>query len=219
MHENAEGPIDAMSDKPPEESAVGPKLVVNLGSGPRGQMRLPGLFADWRELRVDADPQVAPDLVADMVDLSAIETGSVDAAWASHCIEHLYLHQAGQAVREIHRILRDDGFFCAIVPDLQAIARYIAEDRLHEVIYRSPAGPVTAHDMLYGFGAFIASGRPMMGHRCGFTPTLLLNTLREAPFAEIVMRRRTTHEIAAVACKSPTGGEAQRESLLTALGF
>jgi SAM-dependent methyltransferase len=207
-----------MSDTPREEPAGGPpKLLANLGSGPRGQRRLPGLFAGWRELRVDADARVAPDLVADIVDLSAIETGSVDAAFASHCLEHLYLHEAGQAIREVHRILRDDGFFCMIVPDLQAIAQYIAEDRLHEIIYRSPAGPVTAHDMLYGFGAFLASGNPMMGHKCGFAPTLLLHTLRTAPFAEIVLRRRPTHEIAAVACKRPTGGEAQREALLAAL--
>lgn len=206
-----------MSDKVAEGSGDGAKVWVNLGCGPRGNTRLPGMFAGWRELRVDADPRAEPDLVADITDLSAIESSSVSAAWASHCLEHVYLHQVGQAIREVYRILRDDGFFCIMVPDLQAIARYIAEDRLHEVIYQSPAGPVTAHDMLYGFGAFLASGMPMMGHKSGFTPTLLLQTVRKAPFAEIVLRRRSNHELFALACKAPTGSEAERDGLLASL--
>jgi SAM-dependent methyltransferase len=204
-----------MSDTPAQEPVERPKLLVNLGSGPRGNSSLPPRLAGWQELRVDADSRVEPDLVADITDLSSIADGSVDAAWASHCLEHLYLHQTAQAVREIHRILREDGVFCLVVPDLQAIAHFIAEDRLHEVIYQSPAGPVTAHDMLFGFGAHLAAGRPMMGHRCGFTPTLL----HQAPFAEVVLRRRSNHELAGIACKQPTGGEAQRAELLATFGL
>lgn len=206
-----------MSEAPAAASGHRVKVWVNLGSGPRGNMRLPGVFAGWREMRVDADPRVEPDLVADLTDLSAIESGSVEAAWASHCLEHVHLHQVGQAIREIYRVLRDDGFFCIMVPDLQGIAQYLAEDRLSEVVYQSPAGPVTAHDMLYGYGTFLASGMPMMAHKCGFTPSLLLQTVRQAPFAEIVLRRRPNYELFAVACKSPTGGEAQREALLAAI--
>src|SRR5439155_12181018 len=135
-------------------------------------------------------PGVGPDILADITDLSAIETGSVDAICSAHCLEHLYLHQVGKAVAEAYRILADDGFYCLIVPDLQAIADFIATDRLHEVVYEAPAGPVVAHDMLYGFGPALAEGRLAMAHRCGFTPTLLLQKLQEAPFAEIVLRRR-----------------------------
>src|SRR6266704_604265 len=92
-------------------------------------------------------------------------------------------------------ILADDGFLCVIVPDLQTIAEYIASDRLHEVVYESPAGPVIAHDIVFGFGPHLAQGRIKMAHNCGFTPTLLLQKLREAPFAQIVLRRRTGHEL------------------------
>src|SRR5436305_11189887 len=101
------------------------KLLVNLGCGPKGAAWLPGLFADWREFRVDVDPEVAPDLVSDITELSGIPTGSVDAVWAAHCIEHLYLHEVGAALAEAHRILADDGFLCVIVPDLQSIAGFI----------------------------------------------------------------------------------------------
>ena len=193
------------------------RLLVNLGSGRKGTTWLPPIFNGWRELRVDVDARVAPDILADITDLSAIETGSVDAVWSAHCLEHLYLHQVGQAVGEAYRILAEDGFFCLIVPDLQMIAEYIGSDRLHEVVYQSAAGPVTAHDMVYGFGVALAQGSPAMAHRCGFTPTLLLQQLQAAPFAEFVLRRRAGHELAAVACKRAAAGDAERDAFLAAL--
>lgn len=170
-------------------------------------------------MRVDIDPRAAPDIIGDITDLSAIETGSVDAIWSAHCVEHLYLHQVGRAIAEAYRILAADGFYCLIVPDLQSIAEFIAGDRLHEVIYEAPAGPVTPHDMLFGYGRFLAEGRTAMAHRCGFTPTLLLHKLQEAPFAEIIVRRLANRELAAIARKQPSAGDAERETFLAALGL
>jgi len=193
------------------------KLLVNLGSGPKGHGWLPAIFADWEQLRVDVDPDAAPDLIADMTDLSAIASGSANAVWSAHCLEHLYLHEIGRAVGEVHRILADDGFLCLIVPDLQSIAGYIVNDRLHEVIYQSNAGPVTAHDMLFGFTPALAQGRNSMAHNCGFTPTLLMQKLQESRFAEIVLRRRANHELAAVAQKRAPAAAGERDTLLSAL--
>ncbi|HVC55264.1 MAG TPA: methyltransferase domain-containing protein [Stellaceae bacterium] len=195
------------------------RLLVNLGSGPKGAARLPPVFAAWRQVRVDVDPKAAPDILADITDLSAIATGSVDAVWAAHCIEHLYLHQVGTAILEAHRILADDGFLCIIVPDLQSIAQYLASDRLHEVVYESPAGPVIAHDMIFGFGPLLARGWSSMAHKCGFTPTLLLQKLQGAPFAEIVLRRRANQELAALACKRAPADSAERDALIASLGL
>jgi len=56
------------------------------------------------------------DILADLTDLSPIESGSVDAIWASHCIEHLYQHQVPVALTEFRRVLRDDGFVCVWCP-------------------------------------------------------------------------------------------------------
>jgi SAM-dependent methyltransferase len=205
-----------MSDRETRQNTR-PRLLANLGAGPKGTAWLPSMFADWRELRIDVDPIVAPDILADMTDLSAIESGSVDAVWSAHGIEHLYLFEVSKAIAEIYRILADDGFFCLIVPDLQGLAEYIANDRLHEVVYESPAGPVIAHDIIFGFGPSLARGRSSMAHKCGFTPTLLLQKLQEAPFAELVLRRRANHELAAVACKRAPAGEAERQAFLAAL--
>jgi SAM-dependent methyltransferase len=206
-----------MNGLPDENLQTRQKLLVNLGSGPKGAAWLPTMFAEWRQFRVDVDPDAAPDLVADITDLSAIATGSANAVWSAHCIEHLYLPEVGRAIAEAYRILADDGFLCLIVPDLQSIAGYIVNDRLHEVIYQSAAGPVTAHDMLFGFTPALAQGRTSMAHNCGFTPSLLMQKLQESQFAEIVLRRRPNHELAAVAQKRAPADAAERETLLTAL--
>jgi SAM-dependent methyltransferase len=163
------------------------------------------------------DPSVEPDLLADMTDLSAIESGAADAVWTSHTLEHLFAHQVHEAISEAYRILRDDGFLCLIVPDLQAIAEYVVNDKLDEVVYESPAGPVTAHDIMYGFGPYLSQGMYKMAHHCAFSPSLLLRRLQDVPFAEIVMRRRPYQELAAVARKRAPATEAERDALLTDL--
>ena len=193
-------------------------LLVNAGCGPLGGW-LPAMFQSWQQLRVDIDPAVSPDVVASITDMSPIATGTADAFWSAHCVEHLYEHSIAEALSEFYRILAEGGFGCIIVPDLQAIARYIAEDKAHEVIYTSPAGPITAHDMVFGLGSALARGRAAMAHRCGFTPSLMIQRLQALPFGEIILRRRTNAlELAAVVRKSqvPSTPE-QRAALLAAL--
>jgi SAM-dependent methyltransferase len=193
-------------------------VVVNAGCGPLGNKKLPPLFDSWRHLRIDIDPSVQPDIVTSITDLSAIPNGSVDAIYTAHCIEHLYAHEVPRAISEFYRILNDDGFACIIVPDLQSIADYIATDRLHEVIYQSSAGPVTAHDMIFGFGLALSQGHIGMAHRCGFTPTVMAERLKAAPFAEIVLRRRRNLELGALARKTVSAADGNgRSELLAAL--
>ncbi len=201
-----------MSEPRPE------RLVLNVGCGPLVGGKLPAYFDDWKVLRVDVDPAVEPDIVADLIDLSSIADGSIDAVWAAHCVEHLYEHQVLIALKEFRRVLRDDGFACLVVPDLQTVANYVAADKLHEPLYRSAAGPVTPHDILFGFGAAIADGRVSMAHRCGFTPGMLDKVFRQLPFAEVVLRRRGAQfELVAVARVMPSKDAAERDALMAAL--
>lgn len=194
-------------------------VIINAGCGPRGGGRLPALFDDWKQVRVDVDPAVEPDLVASVTDLSAIPSGSADAVWSAHCIEHLYAHEVSSAIAEFQRVLRRNGFACVIVPDLQAIAEWIARDRLHETIYELAAGPVTAHDMLWGFGPALERGDAAMAHRCGFTPTVLLQRLSEGGFAEIVLRRRTTLELAGLCLRRRPANPQERDAMMSRLGL
>jgi SAM-dependent methyltransferase len=195
-----------------------PRMLLNVGCGPIGGGRLPPYFDTWRAVRVDIDASVQPDVLADLTDLSPIADGSADAVWAAHCIEHLHEHEVAVALREFRRVLRADGFVCLIVPDLQAVAAYVAADRLHEPIYQSAAGPVTPHDMIFGFGAAIAAGRPAMAHRCGFTPGMLHRHFQTLPFGEVLLRRRAPQlELMAVARAVPAQSEAERSTLMAAL--
>jgi hypothetical protein len=194
------------------------RLLVNVGCGPRHAGSLPAFFNGWRELRVDSDEEVAPDILADLTDLSAIPSASAHAVWASHCVEHLYGHQVPLALAEFRRVLRDDGFVCVIVPDLQTVATYFVSDRAHDPLYRSPAGPVTPHDIMFGFGGAIAEGRASMAHRCGFTPGILQRCFQGLSFGEIVLRRRTAEiELAAVARVRSARDDADRAALMSAL--
>ena len=169
---------------------------------------------------MDIDPGVEPDIIASIADLSAIPDRTVDAIWCSHCVEHLFAHQVPMALAEFRRVLRTDGFACVIVPDLQEISAWITADRLHETIYESPAGPVTAHDILWGFGPAIANGAIGMAHHCGFTPTLFLACLNEAGFAEILLRRKkSTLELVGLALQTPAKDPAVREQTMAELGL
>lgn len=196
------------------------RVLVNVGCGPRNSVTLPAYFDTWRQLRVDVDPSVQPDIIADLTDLAPIPDCSADAVWAAHCVEHLYEYQVRIALAEFRRILREDGFVCVIVPDLQAVAQYFVADQAHDPLYHSPAGPVTPHDVFFGFSAAIASGRTSMAHRCGFTPGSLQRCFQQQPFGELLVRRRTADfELAAIARATPAKDDAERAALMAALGL
>jgi len=158
-------------------------------------------------------------VLASITDLSAIASDSVDAVWASHCVEHLYHHETGAALGEMRRILGPSGFACIRVPDLQTIAGFIAADRMHEVIYESPAGPITPHDVVFGYGRDVSAGRLAMAHRTGFTPTLLVQSLQSAGFDSFLIRRSSALELVAVARRGAWSSDTEPASLLNALGF
>src|SRR5260370_31080621 len=98
-----------MNELSDQQAATRPKLLVNLGSGPKGQSWLPAMFAEWRQFRVDVDPNAAPDLLGDITDLSAIKSGSADALSSAPCIQHLSFPQARTTFHEAHPLLSHDG--------------------------------------------------------------------------------------------------------------
>ena len=165
---------------------------LHIGCGPKRKDRTSKGFntADWNELRLDIDESVKPDIVGTMTDMSAVESESVDAIFSSHNIEHLYPHEVGIALKEFLRVLKPDGFLIVTCPDLQEVCRLIAEDKLTEPAYTSPAGPIAPLDILYGLRTSMARGNLYMAHRCGFTQKVLTGTLQAAGFTTVAARRR-----------------------------
>jgi hypothetical protein len=55
-----------------------------------------------------------------------------------------------------------------------------------DVLYQSPAGPITVHDVLYGYSVEIEqSGQEFFAHKTGFTQKSLLKALQKAGFSKI----------------------------------
>lgn len=149
-----------------------------------------------------------------MTDMSAVASCSVDAIYSSHNIEHLYPHEVPVALSEFCRVLSDDGFAVITCPDLQSVCTLVAEDRLTDAAYTSPAGPVAPIDILFGYRPSISNGNLFMAHRCGFTQKVLSSTLRSCGFKSVatMARGRTPFfDLWAVASKSERGAAQMRE--------
>lgn len=168
------------------------RVVLNVGCGYPLRQQLHPTFQGpgWREIRHDVDPASHPDIVCPLTELGAVSDGSVDAVWSSHNLVHLYRHQVPQALSAFLRVLRPRGLLLVTVLDLRQIAEFVASDRLDQEIYRSPSGPITALDMIYGHAGSIGRGSAAMAHKSGFTATTLGQLLIEAGFIDVVLSRR-----------------------------
>ncbi len=167
------------------------KIVLHVGCGPVNELTFHNHFknGEWQEIRLDIDPDVHPEIVASLTDMRVVPSNSVDAVWSSHNVEHLFPHQVPVALREFMRVLKPDGFALITLPDLQAAAELVVADELDGVAYISPAGPIAAHDIIYGLGSETACGNEFMCHRTGFTAKKLYWTLIAAGFAEVLVQR------------------------------
>lgn len=166
------------------------KTFLHVGCGQKRKDRTTYEFAKWTELRYDIDESVQPDLVGTMTDMTSVKSESVDAIFSSHNIEHLYPHEVPVALAEFRRVLTPDGFVVITCPDLQSVCALIAEDKLVEPAYTSPAGPISPLDILYGHRLSMQKGNLYMAHRCGFTQRVLANTLQASGFQKTATVRR-----------------------------
>lgn len=168
------------------------KRVLNAGSGASSPRRLHPVFdpAEWDETRLDVDPRTQPDIVGSVVDMRLkVPSQSFDAVWCSHILEHLYAHEVPAALAEFRRVLKADGFALIACPDLETVAALIVSDGLDSEAYRSPAGPITPLDMLFGHSVSLAHGHFHMAHNTGFTCARLGQLLADSGFPTVLAKR------------------------------
>jgi predicted SAM-dependent methyltransferase len=191
----------------PGDGAVPSKTVLNVGCGYPLRQKLHRHFhrPEWREIRLDLDPAVQPDIVCSITDISPVAADSVDAVWSSHNLEHLQRHEVPQALAEFFRVLKPHGLLLLTLPDLQQVARLVAEDRLEDSAYISQSGPITPLDMIFGHTASLARGNQFMAHRTGFTARSLHKLLSEAGFVEVASRQGASFDLWATGYKPGRG--------------
>ncbi|SBT18953.1 hypothetical protein MGA5115_03114 [Marinomonas gallaica] len=173
------------------------KRFLNVGSGHAGSERLPECFrfGDWQQIRLDINPKVKPDVLADVTDLSNIEDHDVDAVYSSHNLEHLHQHQVPKALSEIHRVLKPNGFVLLTMPDIKAVAKWVLEGKLMETIYESPMGPIRPIDIMFGHQGAVEQGDTFMAHKTAFDANSLAHALNEEGFKEVRVMTDKYHNL------------------------
>jgi SAM-dependent methyltransferase len=174
-------------------SQLDTKKVLHIGPGHRKNgAKLPMGFqnTEWQEVRYDIDANNEPDIIGDMLTMTAVASASMDAIYSAHNIEHIYTYEVPQFLSECLRVLKEDGIAVITCPDLQTVCAHVANDNLADTLYNSPAGPITPLDILYGHGAALAAGHHYMAHKGGFTLKTLTQALQQAGFQMVAGKRR-----------------------------
>jgi len=159
------------------------KTLLNVGCGLSNISQIKGFDKDnWKEIRLDIDSAVKPDVVGSSTDMSLIETGSVDAVYSSYNLDHIYPHEVPIALKEFYRVLNEDGIAVVRCPDIQTVCELIAQDKLLELLYESPIGPISPIDVIYGNRWQTQNGNEYMAKKVGFTYSALDASFAEAGF-------------------------------------
>ena len=194
------------------------QTFLHVGCGPVKQSQIPGFRnSDWREIRFDIDKNVNPDIEGTLTDMSKVESGSVDAIYSSHNIEHVYPHEVPIVLNEFFRVLKKDGIVVVVCPDLQSVCEAVVNDKLRDPLYISPEGPISPLDLIYGHGQAIENGNEYMAHKCGFTYSVLDNFFANSGFeTRYGGRRKQQWDLFIVAFKQTTS---EKEVKKIALSF
>lgn len=172
---------DMMGDEALAEKVTSESLVrLNLGCD---RVQMSGF------LGVDSRPEVDPDIVADVRDLSMFEDDSVEEVYASHVLEHLTWDDGLAALTEWRRVLKPGGMLTIAVPDLVQIY-FLAKHGATWGEYQMAMDPM--YVQATAFGAHLLAGKiPEMRdqyansgheHRSIYIFDMLLNRVIEAGY-------------------------------------
>ena len=147
----------------PAEAPAAVKTVLNVGCGYTLRQKLHPHFhgPEWREVRLDVDPAVHPDIICSITDMSPIATGLVDAIWSSHNLEHLQRHEVPAALAEFIRVLKPQGLLLLTLPDLRQVAQFIV-DRVTAYMLKRGSIVATVPLMTHPVPASCANSTPLL---------------------------------------------------------
>lgn len=125
----------------------------------------------WTLLNIQSFEGV--DIIGSIADLSSIPSGSCEAVYASHVLEHVNQGAMVETLAGIARILAKDGKFYCSVPDLDVLSRLLIHDKLssqekYQVMRIMYGGQTDAYDYHY-FGFTFDFFRDFLAAKAGFT--------------------------------------------------
>ncbi len=187
------------------------KQVLNVGGNDRS-IPLPPIYDGWNQVLLDVDPAGAPDVLCDARELASLPAATYDAVYCSHNLEHYRRHEVPIVLAGFLHVLKPEGFAMVRVPDVGELMRVVGKRDLDvdDVLYQSPAGPITVHDVLYGYHVEIErSGKDWFAHKTGFTRKSLGRALHGVGFAHVLMAAGNL-ELAAFAFTQAPSAETRR---------
>lgn len=151
-------------------------MKLNVGCGGR---RLPGYTG------VDVVERSASDIVAP-ADKIPLPGGAVEEVLAVHVLEHVFVWEAPNLLREWARLLQPGGLLVLELPDIVKCARNIVDGRM-----KGGKDP----DQLGMWGAYgdPRSKDPWMNHKWGYAFKTLAPMVAEAGFIKIVEKPTQFH--------------------------
>jgi SAM-dependent methyltransferase len=187
------------------------RRVLNVGGNSK-LSPIPDHYSGWNHLLLDIAPGPDVDVLLDARKLAEYDGEKFDSVYSSHNLEHFYPHDVSKVLSGIHQALKPDGFLDIRVPDIPSVLKAVVAQgmELDDVLYTSPAGPISAHDVIYGWGAEIErSGVDFFAHKRGFSVKSLTLSLQQAGFVHIYSAVNG-YQLQAVAFKSePTAEQRQ----------
>lgn len=182
--------------------------VLNVGGNSKS-IPIPAHYGSWRHLLLDISPSDDADIVMDAKKLQNLPAQQFDAIYCSHNLEHYYQHDVKTVLAGFAHVLKPDGFAEIHVPDIRNVLKRFIESgmEINDVLYVSPSGPITVHDVIYGWGKEIEeSGEDFFAHKTGFTEASLMAALNNAGFNQVwILESDNEFAIGALAFKqSPT---------------
>lgn len=191
--------------------------VLNVG-GSSKQIPIPDHYRGWQHCLLDIAPGPDVDVVQDARELTSLPGAHFDAIYCSHNLEHYYRHDARRVLAGFLHVLKPTGFAEIRVPDMREVLKAMIERQMDidDVLYTSPAGPITVHDVIYGWGKEIErSGVDFFAHKQGFTQSRLTAALEGTGFAKVyTVLNPSGFEIRALAFKGePTDVQRQQFGL------
>ncbi|MBK9440859.1 MAG: methyltransferase domain-containing protein [Comamonadaceae bacterium] len=184
--------------------------VLNVGGGSK-LIPIPNHYGNWDHILLDIDPVSNADVILDARDLTSFPTSSFDAVYCSHNLEHYYRHDATKVLAGFLHVLKPGGFVEIHVPDIQSVMSRVIKSKLDisDTLYQSKNGPISVHDVIYGWGKQIeSSGVDFYAHKAGFSRVTLIQALKQAGFSHVKCKANAeSYELSAFACKGDPCGD------------